>query len=71
MGKTNPKNWEKTVTLEKWLIVTLNWSYYRHPPINPTQSNIARMSWTTISHPPWIITPNWCGLKCFTRISLN
>jgi hypothetical protein len=24
MGKTNPKNREKTVTLEKWLTVTLN-----------------------------------------------
>jgi len=35
MGRVDPNNQAKTVTLEKWLIVTLNWRCYKHPPISP------------------------------------
>ncbi len=35
MGKVDLEYWAKIVIFEKWLIMTLNWRHYKHPPIAP------------------------------------
>ncbi len=35
MGRIDPNNQVKIITFDKWLIVTLNWRRYAHPPIAP------------------------------------
>jgi hypothetical protein len=29
------------------------------------------MSWTIITQTPLVATPNWCGEKCVSKVSLN
>jgi hypothetical protein len=44
MGKVNPKNQLKTVTLGKWLAVLPNWRHYRHPLVAPPNLGVNPIS---------------------------
>jgi hypothetical protein len=44
IGKVDPKNWVKIITPKKWLIMTLNWKCYRHPPIAPSNLGVSLTS---------------------------
>jgi hypothetical protein len=50
----------KAFTMSNWRITYLKW-----------RSKVHLMPWITISHPPLVITPNWWGEKCVTKVSQN
>ncbi len=77
--QTNGKNWYKKPNKDhnSWKMVDYDielkvlWTSTCSTTQFGCKFNIVRMLWTIVPHPPWIITPNWWGLKCSARIFLN
>jgi hypothetical protein len=40
MGNVDLENLTKTITLKKWLVVTLSWKCYKHPPTTPPNMGV-------------------------------
>jgi hypothetical protein len=50
----------KVFTTFSWRTTQLGW-----------RSTVHLMPWITISQPPLVAAPNWCGEKCVTKASQN